>query len=168
MCEWRLINVCNLQYHGLKNLVGNQRNVTKCGPCQTWLHKRVRHRVFKQLDTVNNWRYSVRRLRYDRHTQLVRFGAFAINNLHPKGEHRNRHSEDHSPSWTLACLFASIVSLWPDYSDNCQQFNYLPLWRIGQLPIPHGNDMPRIMDAPEQSGLSNWVVLNGRHHAVFQ
>ena len=28
MCRWRLINVWNVQYHGLINLVGNQRNVT--------------------------------------------------------------------------------------------------------------------------------------------
>ena len=27
-CEWRLIDVCNVQYCGLKSLVGNQRNVT--------------------------------------------------------------------------------------------------------------------------------------------
>ena len=27
-CAWRLINVCDFQYHGLINLVGNQRNVT--------------------------------------------------------------------------------------------------------------------------------------------
>ena len=46
--------------------------------------KRVRHRAFKQLDAGNNWRYRVRRLFYDRNTELVRFGAFVINNLHPK------------------------------------------------------------------------------------
>ena len=27
-CEWRLINVRNVHYHELKNLAGNQRNVT--------------------------------------------------------------------------------------------------------------------------------------------
>ena len=40
--------------------------------------------AFKQLDARNNWRYGVRWLRYDQHTKLVRFGAFIVNNLHPK------------------------------------------------------------------------------------
>ena len=33
MCRWRLINACNLQYHGLIILVGNERNATMaaCG-----------------------------------------------------------------------------------------------------------------------------------------
>jgi len=28
ICEWRLTNVRNYQYHGFKKRVGNQRNVT--------------------------------------------------------------------------------------------------------------------------------------------
>ena len=111
MYAWRRINVCSFHYHGLENLQGNQRSVTMAAcvksirgiypdttdfvtlsislssdPCQIGLLnlKRVRHRAFKQLDASTKWRYSVRRLRYDRHTELVRFGAFVINNLHPK------------------------------------------------------------------------------------
>ena len=62
MCEWRIINIVTFQYHGLENLVENQRNVTMAacmksiggiysattdfvtlsiflssGPCQIWL-----------------------------------------------------------------------------------------------------------------------------------
>ena len=36
------------------------------------------------MDAGNNWRYGVPVLRYNRHTELFRFGAFVINNLHPK------------------------------------------------------------------------------------
>ena len=55
------------------------------GPCRIYLFNlKCRHHTFKQLDAGNNWRYSVRRLLYDRHTELVRFGAFVINNMHPK------------------------------------------------------------------------------------
>ena len=92
--EWRLINVWNLQYYGLKNVVGNSRNVTmdfathsiflSSGPCQIYLFNLKSSSSYLQTTRCGkNRRCSVRRLRFDRHTELVRFGAFVINNLHP-------------------------------------------------------------------------------------
>ena len=92
--------------YGFKNVRGNPRNVTMAaygksigdtypattdfailsiilspGPCRIYLFNlKCRHHTLKQLDAGNNWRYSVRRLLYDRHTELVRFGAFVIPN----------------------------------------------------------------------------------------
>ena len=82
----------------------------------------------------NNGRKGVHRLRYHRHTELVRCGVFVVNNRHPKPKKKlsvaTRKIVDHLEVLHVCGGEPSHMLVRPDYGDNCQTLNYLAAHKI--------------------------------------